>query len=228
MILILRLRACEWMKEFGDCLAKISWSIITCQWRSLVCVPRDSNSTTRSRSEPSLTGLGLRPPSLFHYYPFSLRSSRPCSPLPYLHRAVAAAFLLLNGEAASGASARLALPCLASPQLESESTRLYSIWLASFRLTRLVSSHLVSSFLALPCFASPCLALELASDPRIITRALARSRIGSRRLMFKLESALRHWWSRIRNSCYIEYRCFENSRKNKEINVGFFLMLCIN
>lgn len=172
---------------------------------SCLCGPRFD------RSEPSLTGLGLRPPSLFHRYPSSLRSSRPCSPLPYLHRAAAAAFLLLNGEAASGASARLALPCLASPQLESESTRLYSIWLASFRLARLISSHLVLPCLASLRFASPRLALELASDPRIITRALARSSIGSRRLMSKLEPALRHWWSRIRNSRYIEYtRRFEN------------------
>jgi len=127
---------------------KNSWSIITCRWRrSCLCGPRFD------RSEPSLTGLGLRPPSLFHRYPSSLRSSRPCSPLPYLHRAAAAAFLLLNGEAASGASARLALPCLASTRVGVDSTVL--------DLTRFVSSrppHLVSSRLALSCLASLCLA----------------------------------------------------------------------
>lgn len=83
-------------------------------------------------------------------------------PSPYLHRAVAAAFLLSNGEAAPRTSTCLALPRLASrrvgsPQLDSpqvDSTRLDSLRFVPFRLTRLVSR-----------FASPRLCSLVLADP---------------------------------------------------------------
>lgn len=137
--------------------------------RSLVRTRPVSNSTrpiafgaiaNRTRSST--------PPSLFHY-----RAPLPSVPLvlarpsPYLHRAVAAAFLLSNGEAAPRTSTCLASPRVASrrvgsPQLDSTrlaSSRLDPTRLASFRS---VPSHPPRlSF----CLASPRLCSLVLADP---------------------------------------------------------------
>lgn len=126
------------------------------------------SSAGRSRSELSLTGLGLRPPFSLPLprapSPPSLRASRPCSPLLVSSSRRGGRIPSLDGEAAPGTWTRLASLRPVSPLLHS--TRLDS--------TQLDSTRFVSFPSRPPRFSLPRLAKASTRGPaipRTVTRA---------------------------------------------------------